>query len=282
MKLTIKTPKQSLNKAFLKQRPLRNEIDLFKENLIRLLGKIDEIEREENQKNLIRDFLLNTYYKESNEINTKDNKDLVIHNGKTNKDSVGVIIEAKRPSNKNEMLTADKPNTKAFQELVLYYLRERIEEKNNDIKYLVATNIYEWYIFEASYFEKAFYRNKAFAKQYEDWRDGKKVTKDTTLFYNEIAKPFINALEDEIPCTHFDIRTYETALKNADKEADKKLIQLFKILSPNHLLKVSFADDSNMLDEKFYKELLYIIGLEEAKEGSKFIIRRKLEDKRNH
>jgi len=281
MKLTIKTPKQSLNKAFLKQRPLRHEIDLFKDNLIRLLGKIDEIEREENQKNLIRDFLLNTYYKESNEINTKDNKDLVIHNGKTNKDSVGVIIEAKRPSNKNEMLTADKPNTKAFQELILYYLRERIEEKNNDIKYLVATNIYEWYIFEASYFEKAFYRNKAFVKQYEDWRDGKKVTKDTTLFYNEIAKPFINALEDEIPCTHFDIRTYETALKNADKEDDKKLIQLFKILSPNHLLKVSFADDSNTLDEKFYKELLHIIGLEEAKDGSKFIIRRKLEDKRN-
>lgn len=281
MKLTIKTPKQSLNKAFLKQRPLRHEIDLFKDNLIRLLGKIDEIEREENQKNLIRDFLLNTYYKETNEINTKDNKDLVIHNGKTNKDSVGVIIEAKRPSNKNEMLTADKPNTKAFQELVLYYLRERIEEKNNDIKYLIATNINEWYIFEASYFEKAFYRNKAFVKQYEDWRDGKKVTKDTTLFYNEIAKPFINALEDEISCTHFDIRTYETALKNADKEDDKKLIQLFKILSPNHLLKVSFADDSNTLDEKFYKELLHIIGLEEAKDGSKFIIRRKLEDKRN-
>ena len=281
MRLTIKTPKQSLNKAFLKQRPLRSEIDLFKDNLTKLLGNIDEIEREENQKTHIRDFLRDTYYKESNEINTKDSKDLVIHNGKTNKDNVGVIIEAKRPSNKPEMLTADKPNVKAFQELVLYYLRERVEEKNNDIKYLVATNIYEWYIFEASYFEKAFFKNKAFVKQYEDWRDGKKVTKETSLFYNEIAKPFINALEDEIPCTHFDIRTYETALKNADKEDDKKLIQLFKILSPNHLLKVSFADDSNTLDEKFYKELLHIIGLEEAKDGSKFIIRRKLEDKRN-
>ncbi len=281
MKLIIKTPKQSLNKAFLKQRPLRSEIDLFKDNLTKLLGKIDEIEREENQKTHIRDFLRDTYYKESNEINTKDSKDLVIHIGKTNKDNVGVIIEAKRPSNKNEMLTADKPNTKAFQELVLYYLRERIEEKNNDIQYLVATNIYEWYIFEASYFEKAFFKNKAFVKQYEDWRDGKKVTKDTSLFYNEIAKPFINTLEDEISCTHFDIRTYETALKNADKEDDKKLIQLLKILSPNHLLKVSFADDSNTLDEKFYKELLHIIGLEEAKDGSKFIIRRKLEDKRN-
>lgn len=177
MKLTIKTPKQSLNKAFLKLRPLRSEIDHFKENLIKLLGNIDEIEREENQKNHIRDFLRDTYYKETHEINTKDTKDLVIHIGKTNKDKVGVILEAKRPSNKTEMITVGKPNAKAFQELVLYYLRERIEEKNNDIKFLVATNINEWFIFEATYFEKAFFKNKAFVKQYEDWRDGKKVQK---------------------------------------------------------------------------------------------------------
>jgi len=281
MKLSVKTPKQSLNKAFLKQRPLRSEIDLFKDNLTKLLGKIDEIEREENQKTHVRDFLRDTYYKETNEINTKDTKDLVIHIGKTNKDKVGVILEAKRPSNKAEMITAAKPNAKAFQELVLYYLRERVDEKNNDIKFLVATNINEWFIFEASYFEKVFFKNKSFVKQYEDWRDGKKVTKETTLFYNEIAKPFINDLEEEIPCTYFDIRTYQDALTNTDKQDDKKLIQLFKILSPNHLLKVSFADDSNTLDDKFYKELLHIIGLEEYKDGSKFIIRRKLEDKRN-
>ena len=281
MKLSVKTPKQSLNRAFLKQRPLRSEIDHFKDNLIKLLGKIDEIEREENQKTHVRDFLRDTYYKETNEINTKDTKDLVIHIGKSNKDKVGVILEAKRPSNKAEMITAAKPNTKAFQELVLYYLRERVEEKNNDIKFLVATNINEWFIFEASYFEKAFFKNKSFVKQYEDWRDGKKVTKETTLFYNEIAKPFINDLEEEIPCTYFDIRTYQDALTNTDNQDDKKLIQLFKILSPNHLLKVSFADDSNTLDDKFYKELLHIIGLEEYKDGSKFIIRRKLEDKRN-
>ncbi|CAG4988288.1 hypothetical protein DYBT9275_00045 [Dyadobacter sp. CECT 9275] len=56
IKLILQTPKQTLNKAFLKQRPLRKEIDLFKENWIKLLGKVDEIEREENQKNNIRDF----------------------------------------------------------------------------------------------------------------------------------------------------------------------------------------------------------------------------------
>ena len=73
---------------------------MFKSNLIRLLDNVDEIEREENQKNHIRDFLRDTYYKETNEVNTKDTKDLVLHLGKTNKDKVGVLIEAKRPSNK--------------------------------------------------------------------------------------------------------------------------------------------------------------------------------------
>ena len=160
MNILFNNPRKSLNKAFLKQKPLRSEIELFKANLIRLLDKIDEIEREENQKNHIRDFLRDTFYKETNEINTKDTKDLVIHLGKTNKDKVGVIIEAKRPGNKTEMLSQAKPNSKALQELLLYYLRERIEENNIDIKYLIATNVYEWYIFEAATFEKLFYRIK--------------------------------------------------------------------------------------------------------------------------
>lgn len=275
MKLIKQSPKRALNKAFLKHRPLRKEINLFKENLLTLLNSIDEIEREENQKNHVRDFLRDTYYKGKFEINTKDTKDLVIHTGKTNKDTVGVIIEAKRPSNKNEMLSFDNPNAKAFQELVLYYLRERIEENNTDIKYLIATNIYEWYIIEASFFENLFNRNKSFVKSYKDWRDKKKVTTDTGLFYNDIAKPFIDSINEDFPCIYFDIRNYEKVLKNPDLNDEKQLITLYKILSPYHLLKEKFQDDSNKLDEKFYKELLHIIGLEEAKEGSKSLIRRK-------
>jgi adenine-specific DNA-methyltransferase len=102
LKLIPTTPKKSLNAAFLKVRPLRSEIDAFKANLINLLDKVDESEREENQKTHVRDFLLNTYYKGKNEINTKGTIDLVIHTENTNKSTVGAIIEAKRPSNKSE------------------------------------------------------------------------------------------------------------------------------------------------------------------------------------
>jgi hypothetical protein len=51
----------------------------------------------------------------------------VIHLRKTNKDKFGEITEAKRPGNKTEMISLARPNSKALQELVLYYLRERIE-----------------------------------------------------------------------------------------------------------------------------------------------------------
>lgn len=281
MKLKTQTPKFALNKAFLKQRPLRSEIELFKNNLQRLLSSIDEIEREENQKTHVRDFLRDTYYKESNEINTKGTKDLVIHLGKTNKDKVGVIIEAKRPSNKGEMMTAEKPNVKALHELVLYYLRERIDENNIDVKYLVATNIYEWFIVEASYFDKLFSKNTSFVKQYKEWRDGKKVNKTTDLFYKEIAKPFIESLDEEIPCAYFDLRDYQTFLDNENLEDDKNLIELYKILSPFHLLKEPFAEDSNALNKPFYDELLHIIGLEEVRIKSKSIIRRKEQGNRD-
>ena len=198
MNIVNQTPKQTLNKAFLKLRPLRMDIEVFKANLIRLLGKIDEIEREENQKTHIRDFIRDTYLADNFEINTKDSKDLVIHLGKSNKDKVGVIIEAKRPGNKSEMITKDNLNAKAMQELVLYYLRERITDKNLEIKHLIVTNIYEWFVFDANVFEKEFAQNKHLVKQFEDFAAQRLSGTNTQFFYDNIAKPANDAIEGEI------------------------------------------------------------------------------------
>ncbi|NOR45055.1 MAG: hypothetical protein GQ534_05655, partial [Candidatus Delongbacteria bacterium] len=114
----ILKPKQALNKAYLKVKPTRDDIELFKSNLLTLLDKIDIQESEEHAKNIVRDFLLDTYYKGLYEINTKDRNDLVIHSDKTSKSSVSVIIEAKRPSNKVEFPSESNINVKAMQELV--------------------------------------------------------------------------------------------------------------------------------------------------------------------
>jgi hypothetical protein len=264
-------PRKALNKAFLKVKPNRTEIEGFKTNLITLLDRTNDTESEEFHKNLVIDFLKKTYYDPNHFINTKGRNDLVIHNGQNANSTVGVILEAKKPTNKSEMITTKKLNAKAFQELVLYYLRERITHKNLEVKHLMATNINEWFIFDEHLFERLFAQNKSFVRQFENFEASKKTT---DVFYKEIAEPFIDSITSEIEFTYFNIQDFQKPLRNTDKADDNSLIALFKLLSPEHLLKLPFTNDSNSLDKRFYSELLHIIGLTETKEGSKKLIER--------
>jgi len=281
MQINELKPRKALNKAFLKVKPNRNEIELFKSNLIQLIDRTNETESEEFHKNLISDFLKNTYYNQNHFINTKGRNDLVIHTGNTAASSVGVIIEAKKPTNKSEMISRDRINVKAFQELVLYYLRERILHKNLEVKYLVVTNINEWFIFDAVLFERIFSQNKRLVAQFLDFEAGRLSDIKTDFFYRSIAQPFIAEIKQEVEFTYFDIREFKNALFNKDKEDDSKLISLFKLLSPEHLLKLPFTNDSNTLDKRFYSELLHLIGLTETKLGGKKLIKRNKEGERN-
>ncbi|MDR9443309.1 MAG: hypothetical protein RI842_11380, partial [Schleiferiaceae bacterium] len=67
-KLSIR---QSLNKAFLKAKPNRDEIEVFKKNLLHLAHNVDENQGEEFHKGLVVEFLKNTYYGGRYFINTK-------------------------------------------------------------------------------------------------------------------------------------------------------------------------------------------------------------------
>ena len=98
MKLTKLNPKKALNKAFLKVKPNREDIETFKVQLATLLDHTNDTESEEFHKNLVSDFLKNTYYAPHHFINTKGRNDLVIHKGETAHSPVGVIIEAKKPT----------------------------------------------------------------------------------------------------------------------------------------------------------------------------------------
>ncbi len=275
LKLTPNTPKKAI-KALLKQKPLRSEMDAFKANLITLLDKLSIVEKqatdesEEHLKTNLRDFLRDAYYKDTNAINTKDKKDLVLHLDKTTDSPVGVIFEAKRPSNTNEMISVTQLNKKAFHELVLYYLQER-HQSNNELKHLVITDVLQWFVFDANEFDKHIYRNTAIKKLFETKLNDKK---DNPWFYDELSK-LIAKLDTDIHGVYFNIKDYEVFLRDTNPENDKELIALHKLLAPPYLLKQTLANDSNSLNEKFYKELLHLMGLEEAKEGGKLIIRRK-------
>ena len=81
MILTKINPRKALNKAFLKVKPSRSDIESFKKNLVNLIDRINEAESEEFHKNLVSHFLRETYYGSSHFINTKGWNDLVIQNG---------------------------------------------------------------------------------------------------------------------------------------------------------------------------------------------------------
>ncbi|MCB0480231.1 MAG: Eco57I restriction-modification methylase domain-containing protein [Flavobacteriales bacterium] len=272
-------PKKAINKAFLKQRPTKEHFETFKTELTKLLADTDKSKFEEFNKNVLSGFLKHSYYHPSHFINTKERNDLVIHNGKEVNSSVGVIIETKSPSNKSEMMSRENPNTKAFHELILYFLRERITHHNNEVKHLIATNSYEWFVFDATWFEKTFAENKTLVKDFKSFEEKRLSGTHTEFFYNEIAKPFLANLEAPIEFTYFDLRDYKSKLET-EKAEGRKLIELYKVLSPEHLLKLPFANDSNSLDKKFYTELLHIMGLEEWKDGGKKLIGRKKKEDR--
>ena len=101
-------PRAALNKAFRKVKPGRAEFETFKAQVGVLLSGIKAGESEEFHKNLIADFLKKSYY-DAHAINTKERNDLVIHEGKTSDTPVVVILETKKPDNKSEMLTVNRP-----------------------------------------------------------------------------------------------------------------------------------------------------------------------------
>ncbi|MCB0596575.1 MAG: Eco57I restriction-modification methylase domain-containing protein [Lewinellaceae bacterium] len=287
MKLQPIPVKRALNKAYRKEKVLRAEIERFETSLHTLLERINTDESEENAKNHLRDFLNYTWYKDAHLVATKGRADLVIHTENKTASPVGVLFEVKRPRGKTdtqavEMISQERPNAKALHELILYYFRERSEYRNTDLKYLVITDIYRWFVFDAAAFDKLFYQNRRLRRDFQDWSEGRKTQSSTDFFYQEIARPFVENLQEDLPCATFDLRDFEKLLLRNGPGDDDKLIPLFKVLSPTHLLRLPFANDSNSLNKDFYRELLHLIGLEESKEKNKKVIQRKPEGQRNH
>ena len=268
---------KSLNKAYRQVSIDKQSFDTFKQQLGNFFEQIGTTDTEEKLKGDLMDFLKLTFYGQDYKVSPNGRIDCAIHLGNNINTPVGVIFEVKTPDNAAEMIAKDNLNRKALQELLLYYLRERIEKKNIRLKQLVVTNIHEFYIFDAQEFERVFYSNKKLLKQFAEFNAGVLTSDKTDFFYKEIAAEAIDSVKDSLTYTWFDIRSYKPFL---NKGADKKLIELYKVFSPEHLLKKRFQSDSNSLNTKFYNELLYIIGLEEIEDtesNKRIIVRRSAE-----
>ncbi|MEQ3506785.1 DUF7149 domain-containing protein [Enterococcus cecorum] len=275
--MTIKgiTLKESMNRSVQAIMPLDEEKEVFAKKLVRYLThlKSRKSESEEYQKNLLKGFLESIL--PYNFINTSSRIDLAIYNGKDSNSTLGVLFECKSLTNKSEMMTTERINSKAFQEIVAYYLNERFFEKNLEIKKCIITNGLSWFVIESKELEKYFFKNKKLLDLVIKFKNNQLSSNKTEFLYSEVIAPEIEkAIEKGIVIAHFDL-TQALVKSSKTIEINKnKLTQLYRFFTAENLLNKEIFTDSNKLNKNFYDELLYLMGLEETKSGTSKIISR--------
>lgn len=199
---------------------------------------------------------------------------------------IQVIIEAKLPHSK-EFFSQSKPNCKALHECILYYLRER-KALNSSLKHIIITDFYRFYIFKVDLFEELFNKNKYFKEAFENFeRKDSHFKGNTDEFYKECEKllsseKYLDSItrkdlfdEPSLKGVFIDLKP----ILEQEKPSFSKLKPLFKIFHKDFLLSEFNPNDANSLNNAFYKELLYILGLCESKQNSKLIIAKSEESK---
>ncbi|EOI2515148.1 Eco57I restriction-modification methylase domain-containing protein [Campylobacter coli] len=192
---------------------------------------------------------------------------------------IQVIVEAKLPHSK-EFFSQSKPNCKALHECILYYLRER-KALNSSLKHIIITDFYRFYIFKADLFEELFNKNKYFKEAFENFESKNSLFKgNTDEFYKECEKllsseKYLDSItrkdlfdEPSLKGVFIDLKP----ILEQEKPSFSKLKPVFKIFHKDFLLSEFNPNDANSLNNAFYKELLYILGLCESKQNSKLII----------
>ena len=219
--------------------------------------------------------------------------------------NVEVIIEAKKPSNKEEMFSLENINCRALHECILYYLRERDENlltPNTSLTYIIITDFYQFYIFKSSEFKRLF-ESRQIKNLYKNFTEKKglfhtsKSTKNEDL-YAELKKilssvgfldsvrdsskpsnsPHTNPLNANLPQANpshtnlsqenppqANIEGYYFDLRTFDSLKPKDKAHIATLLSPEFLHDERTLDP-NAISEPFYRELLHILGLTEKEQ----------------
>ncbi|MFR9543672.1 MAG: hypothetical protein SNH27_16695 [Rikenellaceae bacterium] len=197
--------------------------ETFVNNLKSFKSNMSIGESEEYHKTHLMDFFKNTYFSPNYLVAQKGDIDFVIHSSADSQSAAVVLFEVKSTTNKSEMITTENLNKKAMQEILLYYLRERVGGNNLELKYLAVTNTEEFFIFDAHEFERLFYNNTKLRRDFNEFAEGQKSGKNTDFFYQNIAKTYIEEVKESIEYVHFNIKDYTKLLDKDDDKSRRKL-----------------------------------------------------------
>ncbi|GAA7670264.1 class I SAM-dependent DNA methyltransferase [Helicobacter pylori] len=235
--------------------PTKETIENFEKEINSLLENAPRQDDEEFQKNEINSFLKNTY---SYRCNTNKKVDSAIYvDGE-----VQVLIEVKALNKKTEFpKNRENPFSKAFCQMVLYFLEEREKEKNNSLKHTIICNAHEFFLFDCK--DLLFLNdNKRIKKFYKNYAQKEGTDSSKPRFYEDLEQYLKEGFQGELRYTYFNLN-----------DDFKELPLIYQVLSQEVLLKQKKTLDANTLNKDFYEELLYILGLEEQNEKGKTLIK---------
>ena len=273
MQLNFQTPRKFLNPLLSQKSVVSTDVDAFKAALGKYVQEVKQLTAsKQSEPNIVAGALMTflqavplAYTCRPHSQKGQSGIDLAILSGT----DVAVIIEAKAVGSK-DMITAHDLNKKAFHEAIFYFLQERAR-KNDKLSHIVITDFNEWFVFDAHDFDSLFWRNKELQKTLNSFHDPSSLFRNTSEVYEAIEAELSKLREETIDCAYFNALKIQNS--NVEIKEDKELAAVYKLLSPESLLKAFNPNDANSLNHKFYNELLYILGLEEVKEGGKRLIR---------
>ncbi|WRF31270.1 Eco57I restriction-modification methylase domain-containing protein [Helicobacter pylori] len=237
------------------QTPTKETIENFEKEINSLLENAKRQDDEEFQKNEINKFLKNAY---GYDCNTRKKVDSAIYvDGE-----VRVLIEVKALNNRNEFpKDRENPLSKAFCQMVFYFLEEREKEKNNSLKHTIICNAHDFFLFDCK--DLLFLNeDKRIKKFYKNYAQKEGTDSSKPQFYKDLEQYLKEDFQGKLPYTYFNLN-----------DDFKELPLIYQVLSQEVLLKQKKTLDANTLNKDFYEELLYILGLEEQNDKGKILIK---------
>ncbi|KHL86861.1 class I SAM-dependent DNA methyltransferase [Helicobacter pylori] len=235
--------------------PTTETIEKFEKEINSLLENAPRQDDEEFQKNEINSFLKNAY---GYRCNTNKKVDSAIYvDGE-----VQVLIEVKALNKKTEFpKNRENPLSKAFCQMVLYFLEEREKEKNNSLKHTIICNAHDFFLFDCK--DLLFLNeDKRIKKFYKNYAQKEGTDSSKPQFYKDLEQYLKEDFQGELRYTYFNLN-----------DDFKELPLIYQVLSQEVLLKQKKTFDANTLNKDFYEELLYILGLEEQNDKGKILIK---------
>lgn len=241
-------------KKYNPQEPKKETIENFEKEINSLLENAPRQDDEEFQKNEINSFLKNTY---GYRCNTHKKVDSAIYVDK----EVQVLIEVKALNKKTEFpKNKENPLSKAFCQMVLYFLEER-KRKNNSLKHTIICNAHEFFLFDCK--DLLFLNeDKRIKKFYKNYAQKEGTDSSKPQFYEDLEQYLKEDFQGKLRYAYFNL-----------SDDFKELPLIYQVLSQEVLLKQRKTLDANTLNKDFYEELLYILGLEEQNEKGKILIK---------